>query len=73
MGTLLLDEISDMPLAAQLADRDWRKLFADQMAEGLAALKAANIKPVSSTPMRCHRPNSVGRALAMLSTLASMT
>ena len=49
-----LSALSDMPLAAQLANRDWRRLFADQMAEGLAALKAAGITPVSATliPMR---------------------
>ena len=29
----------------------WRRLFADQMAEGLAALKAEGIAPVSSTPV----------------------
>ena len=46
-----LSALSDMPLAAQLASRDWRRLFADQMAEGLAVLKAAGIVPVSSTPI----------------------
>jgi 2-dehydropantoate 2-reductase len=46
-----LSALSDMPLAAQLANRDWRRLFADQMAEGLAALKAAGVAPVSSTPI----------------------
>ena len=46
-----LSALSDMPLAAQLADRDWRRLFADQMAEGLAALKAAGITPVSAMPI----------------------
>lgn len=46
-----LSALSDMPLAAQLANRDWRKLFADQMGEGLAALKAAGITPVSATPI----------------------
>jgi len=46
-----LSALSDMPLAAQLANREWRRLFADQMAEGLAALKAAGIAPVSSTPI----------------------
>ncbi|MCA1499378.1 2-dehydropantoate 2-reductase [Bradyrhizobium sp. NBAIM14] len=46
-----LSALSDMPLAAQLASRDWRRLFADQMAEGLAVLKAAHIVPVSSTPI----------------------
>jgi 2-dehydropantoate 2-reductase len=44
-----LSALSDMPLAAQLANRDWRRLFADQMAEGLAALKAAGITPASAT------------------------
>lgn len=46
-----LSALSDMPLAAQLANRDWRRLFADQMAEGLAALEAAGITPVSATPI----------------------
>ena len=46
-----LSALSDMPLAAQLASRDWRRLFADQMAEGLAALTAAGITPVSATPI----------------------
>lgn len=46
-----LSALSDMPLAAQLASRDWRRLFADQMAEGLAVLKAGGIVPVSSTPI----------------------
>ncbi|MGY3032862.1 2-dehydropantoate 2-reductase [Bradyrhizobium sp. USDA 4354] len=46
-----LSALSDMPLAAQLANRDWRRLFADQMAEGLAALKASGITPVSATPI----------------------
>ncbi len=46
-----LSALSDMPLAAQLANREWRKLFADQMAEGLAVIKAAGINPVSATPV----------------------
>jgi len=46
-----LSALSDMPLRAQLASREWRKLFADQMAEGLAALKAGGIRPVSSMPI----------------------
>jgi 2-dehydropantoate 2-reductase len=46
-----LSALSDMPLAAQLANRDWRRLFADQMAEGLTAMKAAGITPVSATPI----------------------
>lgn len=46
-----LSALSDMPLAAQLARRDWRRLFADQMAEGLAVLRAAGIAPVTPTPI----------------------
>jgi 2-dehydropantoate 2-reductase len=46
-----LSALSDMPLAAQLANREWRRLFADQMAEGLAAMKSAGIAPVSATPV----------------------
>ncbi|OAF17161.1 2-dehydropantoate 2-reductase [Bradyrhizobium neotropicale] len=46
-----LSALSDLPLAAQLASREWRRLFADQMAEGLAAMKAAGITPVSATPI----------------------
>lgn len=46
-----LSALSDMPLAAQLANRDWRRLFADQMAEGLVAIRAAGITPVSATPI----------------------
>jgi 2-dehydropantoate 2-reductase len=43
--------LADLPLREQLAQRAWRRLFADQMAEGLAAIKAEGIKPVSSTPV----------------------
>jgi 2-dehydropantoate 2-reductase len=43
--------LGDMPLRRQLAQRAWRKLFADQMAEGLAAIRAEGIKPVSPTPI----------------------
>jgi len=38
-------------LRQQLNQRAWRMLFADQMAEGLAAIKAEGVKPVSSTPI----------------------
>jgi 2-dehydropantoate 2-reductase len=40
-----LNALSDLPLAAELADRQWRILLSKQMREGLAALKAAGIKP----------------------------
>jgi 2-dehydropantoate 2-reductase len=46
-----LNALADIPLRQQLAQRAWRRLFADQMAEGLAAIKAEGIKPVSSTPI----------------------
>lgn len=40
-----LNALSDLPLAAELADRQWRILLSNQMREGLAALKAAGVKP----------------------------
>jgi 2-dehydropantoate 2-reductase len=46
-----LNALSNLPLREQLAQRPWRVLFADQMAEGLAAMKAEGIKPVASTPI----------------------
>src|SRR3984893_4322212 len=46
-----LNALSDLPLRQQLAQRAWRRLFADQIAEGLAAIKAEGVKPVSSTPI----------------------
>jgi 2-dehydropantoate 2-reductase len=46
-----LNALSGLPLREQLAQRTWRVLFADQMAEGLAALRAEGIAPVSSTPI----------------------
>ena len=46
-----LNALADIPLRQQLAQRAWRRLFADQMAEGLAAIRADGIKAVSSTPI----------------------
>jgi 2-dehydropantoate 2-reductase len=46
-----LNALSGLPLREQLAQRGWRKLFADQMAEGLAAIRAEGITPVSATPV----------------------
>jgi 2-dehydropantoate 2-reductase len=46
-----LNALSGLPLREQLAQRSWRTLFADQMAEGLTAMKAEGIKPVASTPV----------------------
>jgi 2-dehydropantoate 2-reductase len=46
-----LNALSDLPLRAQLAQRPWRRLMADQMAEALMVLKAEGIRPVSPTPI----------------------
>ena len=46
-----LNALADLPLRRQLSSRPWRQLFADQMAEGLAAIRAEGIKPVSPTPI----------------------
>jgi 2-dehydropantoate 2-reductase len=46
-----LNALSNVPLRQQLAQRTWRRLLADQMAEGLAAVRAEGIAPVSPTPL----------------------
>ncbi|MGA2055958.1 MAG: 2-dehydropantoate 2-reductase [Bradyrhizobium sp.] len=46
-----INALSGLPLREQLSDRDWRQLFADQIAEGLAAVRAEGIQPVSPTPL----------------------
>jgi 2-dehydropantoate 2-reductase len=46
-----LNALADLPLRRQLAQRGWRTLFADQLAEALAAIRAEGIKPVSPTPI----------------------
>jgi 2-dehydropantoate 2-reductase len=46
-----LNALSGLPLRRQLADRRWRRLMADQVAEGLAAIRADGIAPVSPTPV----------------------
>ena len=46
-----LNALADLPLRRQLALRPWRQLFADQLAEALAAIRADGIKPVSPTPI----------------------
>lgn len=43
-----LHALSDLPLRKQLAQRGWRRMFADQMAEGLRVVKAEGIR-------RCRR------------------
>ncbi len=40
-----LNALAGIPLAAELADKRWRRLLARQIEEGLAALKAAGIRP----------------------------
>ncbi|BCH27927.1 2-dehydropantoate 2-reductase [Mesorhizobium sp. L-8-3] len=40
-----LNALSGLPLATQLADRRWRLLLADQIAEALAVMRKAGIKP----------------------------
>jgi 2-dehydropantoate 2-reductase len=49
-----LNALADLPLRAQLGQRKWRTLFADQIAEALTAMKAAGVRPVSSTPIPPH-------------------
>jgi 2-dehydropantoate 2-reductase len=46
-----LNALAGLPLRQQLAQRPWRMLFADQIAEGLAAIRAEGIRPISSTPV----------------------
>jgi 2-dehydropantoate 2-reductase len=46
-----LNALAGLPLRQQLAQRSWRRLLADQMAESLTALKAEGIHPVSLTPV----------------------
>src|SRR6185503_2966925 len=46
-----LNALADLPLRQQIGQRAWRMLFADQVAEGLVAIKAAGIKTVSPTPI----------------------
>jgi 2-dehydropantoate 2-reductase len=46
-----INALSGLPLREQLGSRDWRRLFADQIAEGLMAVRADGIKPISPTPV----------------------
>lgn len=46
-----LNALSGLPLREQLSQRAWRSLLADQMAEGLLALRAEGVAPVSPTPI----------------------
>ena len=46
-----LNALSGAPLLEELSNREWRSLFADQIAEGLPALKAEGVKPRSAFPL----------------------
>lgn len=46
-----INALADIPIATQLADRRWRRIFAAAQAEGLAAMKAAGITPKAATPI----------------------
>jgi 2-dehydropantoate 2-reductase len=46
-----LNALSGLPLREQLAQRAWRALLADQIAEGLQAVRAERIRPVSASPV----------------------
>ena len=46
-----LNALANLPLRQQLAQLPWRRLYADQVEEALAAIKAEGIKPVSTAPL----------------------
>src|SRR5215470_15371249 len=46
-----LNALANLPLRAQLAQRPWRRLYADQVEEALTAIKAEGIRPVSTAPL----------------------
>ena len=46
-----LNALANLPLRAQLSQRPWRRLYADQVEEALAAIKAEGIRPVSAAPL----------------------
>jgi 2-dehydropantoate 2-reductase len=46
-----LNALSGLTLLEQLAQRPWRRLLANQMAEGLTALTANGVRPASPTPI----------------------
>lgn len=46
-----VNALSGLTLQAQLMDRDWRRVMADQMAEALLVLKSAGIDVQSTTPL----------------------
>ena len=46
-----LNALSGIPLKSQLEQREWRRLMADQIEEGLAVLRAEGIEPEPATPI----------------------
>lgn len=46
-----MNALSNLPLRDQLAQRGWRTLWADQMAEALQVMRIAGIKPIAATPL----------------------
>jgi 2-dehydropantoate 2-reductase len=46
-----INALSGLPLREQLSRRDWRRLFADQIVEGLIAVQSEGIAPASPTPV----------------------
>ncbi|MET0676885.1 MAG: 2-dehydropantoate 2-reductase [Bradyrhizobium sp.] len=46
-----LNALAGLPLRRQLGLRPWRRLFADQIVEALAAVRAEGVRPVSPTPV----------------------
>jgi 2-dehydropantoate 2-reductase len=46
-----LNALANLPLRTQLSQRPWRRLYADQVEEALAAIKAEGIRPVSTAPL----------------------
>lgn len=61
-----LNALSDLPLLEQLGDRRWRLLIARQMGEGLAALRAAGIRPA---PVEGLPPRLIALAMRLPSGL----
>jgi len=69
-----LNALSGLPLREQLAQRAWRRLFADQIAEALAAIRAEGIRPVSPTPIPVRwLPHLLRLPDALFSTLLGRT
>jgi 2-dehydropantoate 2-reductase len=57
-----LNALAGIPLAAELADKRWRRLLARQIDEGLAVLRAAGIRP---TRIEGVPPSAIPRILRL--------